>query len=159
MPEDQSPQQQPPQPDPALGRLEPFIGTWSIRGRTLDSATENVSARATFEWLPGGFFLEQTFEADFRGMEIRSLEIIGYDPSSDTFPSTVYSNLVGVPIPCRYDVRGREVTITTDLGGGARMTGRIAEDGNAFSGGWRPNPGSEGQGNEPYDFVATRISG
>lgn len=149
--------QQLPKPDPALGRLEKFVGTWSIKGRTLDSNVDNVSARTTFEWLPGRFFLKQNFEADFIGMRIQSLEIIGYDRASDTFPSLVYSNLAGIPIPYRYDVRGKDVTITTDLAGGTRMTGKISEDGNTFSGGWRPNPGKEGPGNVAYDFVGTRI--
>ena len=149
--------QQLPTPDPALERLEKFVGSWSIKGRTLDSKVDNVSARTTFEWLPGKFFLKQSFEADFMGMKIQSLEIIGYDPMNDTFPSTVYSNLVGVPIPYRYDVKGKDVTITTDLVGGAKMTGKISEGGNTFSGGWRPNPGKEGPGNVAYDFVGTRI--
>ena len=146
-----------PEPDPALKRLEVFIGTWSLKGRTLDSKVDNVFARTTFEWLPGGFFLKQTFEADFMGMKIQSLELIGSDPTSDTFPSLVYSNLVGVPIPYRYDVKGKNVTITTDLAGGARMKGKISEDGNTFSGGWRPNPGTEDPGNVAYDFVGTRV--
>jgi hypothetical protein len=149
--------QQPSGPDSALKRLDGLVGTWSIKGRTLDSEVDNVSARTTFEWLPGGFFLKQSFEADFMGMKIQSLELIGYDLTSDTFPSTVYSSLVGDPIPYRYDVRGKDVTITTDLGGGARMTGKISEDGNTFSGGWRPNPGKEGPGNVAYDFVGTRV--
>jgi len=151
-------QQQLPSPDPALKRLEPMVGTWSIRGRTLGSTEENVSGRTTFEWLPGGFFLKQTFEAEFMGMTILSLELIGYDPASDTFPSSVYSNLAGVPIPYRYDIRGKDVTITTDLGGGATMTGRISEDGTTFSGSWRPNAGAEAAGNVPYDFVGTRVT-
>lgn len=149
--------QQQPEPDPALKRLEGFVGTWSIKGHTLDSKVDNVSGRTTFEWLPGRFFLKQSFEADFMGMKIQSLELIGYDPASDTFPSLVYSNLAGIPIPYGYDVKGKSVTITTDLGGGARMTGRISEDGNTFSGGWRPNPGKEDPGNVAYDFVGTRI--
>jgi hypothetical protein len=81
--------QQSPEPDPALKRLNILVGTWNIKGHTLDSKDNNVSARTTFEWLPGGFFLKQNFEADFVGMKIQSLEIIGYDPISDTFPSTV----------------------------------------------------------------------
>lgn len=157
MPDNNTQPQQMPKPDPALKRLEKFVGTWSIKGRTLDSKVDNVSARTTFEWLPGRFFLKQNFEADFMGMKIQSLEIIGYDPTSDTFPSLVYSNLAGVPIPYRYDVKGRDIIITTDLAGGAKMTGKISEDGNTFSGGWRPNPGKEGPGNVAYDFVGTRI--
>ncbi len=146
-----------PEPDPALKRLDGFIGTWSIKGRTLDFKVDNVSALTTFEWLPGGFFLKQSFKADFMGMKIQSLELIGYDPMSDIFPSLVYSNLAGVSIPYQWDVKGKNVTITTDLAGGARMTGNISEDGNTFSGGWRPNPGTEGSGNVAYDFVGTRV--
>lgn len=134
-----------------------MVGTWSIKGHTLDSKVDNVSALATFEWLPGGFFLKQNFEADFMDMKIQSLELIYYDPESDNFPSLVYSNLAGIPIPYRYDVRGKNVTITTDLAGGAKMTGKISEDCNTFSGGWRPNPGKENPGNVAYDFVGTRI--
>lgn len=156
MPEPE-PQQQLPQPDLALKRLELFVGTWEIKGRTLDSEVDNIFAQTTFEWLPGGFFLKQTFEADFRGMLIQSLELIGYDPASDTFPSTVFSNLVGMPLPYRYDVKGKDITITTAIGGGAKMTGKVSEDGNTFSGGWRPEPGREGPGNVPYDFVGTRV--
>jgi hypothetical protein len=35
------------------------MGTWDMHGRTLDSEVENVTGRATFESLPGGFFLQQ----------------------------------------------------------------------------------------------------
>ena len=47
----------PPGPDPALKRLERFVGTWKVTGRTLDATQDNVSGRFSFEWLPGGFFL------------------------------------------------------------------------------------------------------
>lgn len=157
MPNTKTQLQQPNIPDPALKRLEKFVGTWDIRGRTINSKVDNVFAHTTFEWLPGKFFLKQIFEADFVGMKIQSLELIGYDPSSDTFPSTVYSNLAGTPIPYRYDVKGNDVTIVTDLGGGAKMTGKISEDGNKFSGGWRPEKGQEDQGNVAYDFVGSRM--
>jgi hypothetical protein len=86
-----------------------------------------------------------------------SLALIGYDLESNTFPSTVYSSTAGVPIPYRYDVRGKDVTITAELAGGAKMTCKISEDGDSFSGGWRPNPGREGHGNVACDFVATRM--
>jgi hypothetical protein len=66
-----------------------------MKGRTLDSKVDNVSAMTTFEWLSGRFFLKQSFEGDFMGMKIQSLELIGYDPTSGTFPSLVYSNLAG----------------------------------------------------------------
>lgn len=157
MTQEQTQPQQLPMPDPALRRLDPFIGSWTFRGRTVGATADDFIARTTFAWLPGGFFLRQEFTAEYRGMRIEALELIWYDPSSGTFPSTVYSNIAGFPIPYRYDIRGRDVTITTDLAGGATMNGRISEDSDTFSGGWRPNPGAEGQGNDAYDFVATRV--
>src|SRR5262249_25530851 len=72
---------QPPRPDPALKRLERFVGTWNVTGRTLDSVQDNVSGRFTFEWLPGGFFLQQRTELNFAGLEVQGLEVIGYDPA------------------------------------------------------------------------------
>ena len=71
-----------PKPDPALKRLDILVGTWSLRGRTLDSEADNVIGMTTFDWLPGGFFLRQTFEADYWGLKIQSLEIISYDPKA-----------------------------------------------------------------------------
>lgn len=50
----QESQPQPPKPDPALELLDRFVGTWDMKGRTLDSEVDNVTGRTTFEWLPGG---------------------------------------------------------------------------------------------------------
>ena len=90
---------QPPEPDPALRRLDRFVGTWEVSGRTLDVEEDNVSGRLTFEWLPGGFFLQQRVALNFMGFDIAGLEVIGYDPASGRFPSTVFASMVGVPIP------------------------------------------------------------
>jgi hypothetical protein len=38
-----------------------------MRGRTLDSREDNVTGKTTFEWLPGGFFLQQRVELDWWG--------------------------------------------------------------------------------------------
>jgi hypothetical protein len=153
---DQAAGGQPPGPDPALRKLDRFVGTWQIHGRTLGAEQDDVFGRLSFEWLPGGFFLQQRVEIDFQGLEIRGLEVIGYDPATGRFPSTVYSNLVGAPIPYEYDVQGDRVTIRTELGGGATFTGQWAEDGESMSGGWRPDPGTEGAGNVAYDISGTR---
>jgi hypothetical protein len=100
----------------------------------------------------GGFFLQQRSEFDFVGMQISALEIIGYDPERDVFPSTVYPSMVGIAIPHEYDVQGKEVTITTEFLG-AKFSGRTSDDGNTFSGGWRPMPGREGPGKGAYDIT------
>ena len=144
-----------PAPDPALERLDRFVGTWEMRGRTLDSDVDNVTGRTTFAWLPGGFFLEQRIELDFAGFKIQGLEVIGYDPASGTFPSTVFFSMVGTQLPYRWEIDGDELTITTHVLG-ATFRGKWSDDGATFSGGWRPNEGREGPGNTPYDISGTR---
>lgn len=155
MTENVSQPQQPPKPDPALKLLDRFVGTWIMKGRTVGSEVDNVTGRTTFEWLPGGFFLQQRIELDFAGYEIRGLEVIGYDPAAGTFPSTVYPSMFGTPVPYRWEINGDELTITTDILG-ATFHGKWSKDGKIFSGGWRPNPGREGPGNTPYDISGTR---
>ena len=145
----------PPKPDPRLREFERFIGTWEMKGKTLDadSGSYNVTATATFAYLPGGFFVSQRFKADFDGMPIESLEIIGYDPETNTFPSTVYANMASKPLAYEWQLDGDDVTIKTDELG-ATFHGRWSGD--ELSGGWRPNPGREGPGNVPYDVSGHR---
>jgi hypothetical protein len=38
-----------------------------------------VIGRTTFEWLPGGYFLQQRVQINFDGFEVEGLEVIGYD--------------------------------------------------------------------------------
>ena len=143
-------------PDPALKRLEKLVGTWSIKGRTLDSQDDNISGQVTIEWLPGGFFLQQRGEMEFMGSKIHSLEIVGYDPSTKAFFSNVYSNMAGVPAPYEWDVQGNVVTHWTEE---SKYTGILSEDGNILSGGWRPEEGKEGPENVAYDATMTRVDG
>jgi hypothetical protein len=156
-PQQESDPQQLPEPDPALKRSDRFIGTWDMNGRTLDSEVDNITGRTTFEWLPGGYFLQQRIELNFVGYEVQSLELIGYNPETGTFPSTAYSNAAGVPLPYRWDIQGDELTITTEVLG-ATFHGRWSEDDSTFSGGWRPDPGREGPGNVTYDIWGSRAS-
>ncbi len=148
-------EQGPPKPHPALKRLDRLVGTWDMTGRTLNSDTDNVKGRTTFEWLPGGFFLQQRFHADFAGYDIQSLEVIWYDPETDTFPSTVYASMAGTPLPYRYEVNGDNLKITAETLN-ATFHGNWKEDG-TFSGGWRPDPGHENDpGNVAYDIWGSR---
>jgi hypothetical protein len=148
-----------PEPDPALKRLDRFVGTGAMTGRTLGSDADNVSGRTTFEWLPGGFFLQQRITLNFAGLQIDSLELIGYDPESQTFPSTVFSNLAPTPLPYRWEVGEDTLKITVSYGPlDATFTGRWSEDGQSFGGGWRPNPGADATVNPPYDIRGSRAA-
>ena len=148
-----------PTPDPALKRLERYVGTWDMKGRTVGSDVDNISGRATFEWLPGGFFLQQrtSLNFDFLGLQIESLELIGYDPESETFPSTVYSNLAPTPLPYRWEVGEDTLKISVSYAPlDATFTGKWSKDGKSFGGGWRPNPGADENVNFPYDIGGQR---
>jgi hypothetical protein len=95
---------------------------------------------------------------DFMGMPIESLELIGYDPESGTFPSTVFANLSPAPLPYTWRVDGDDVTISVSYGPlDATFTGRFSADGTTFAGGWRPNPGADPNVNVAYDIAGHRV--
>lgn len=142
-----------PVPNPALKRLDVLVGTWNIKGRVSGEDGE-VSGQATFEWLPGKFFLEQRFRMNFLGQWIEGLEIIGYEPSTKAFTSSVYSNMGAAP-PYQWDVRNNVVTQSTD---GAHYKGTLSSDGNTLTGRWEPEKGKESSSNVAYDATMTRVS-
>jgi Protein of unknown function (DUF1579) len=146
-----------PQPDPALERLGRFVGTWSMEGSLVGSDETTIKGETTFRWLPGGFFLEQRARLDFGGLQIDALELIGYDPETGAFPSTVYSNFSPDPLPYRWEIDGDSLTIGVSHGPlDATFTGRWSEDG-TFAGGWRPNSGADETVNVPYDISGHRL--
>jgi hypothetical protein len=146
-----------PQPDSALRRLDRLVGRWSMEGHLVGSDEKSIQGETTFRWLPGGFFLEQHMQLAFMGLQIDSLELIRYAPETETFPSTVFSNLAPAPLPYEWDIQGDAVTITVSFGPlDATFTGSWREDG-SFSGGWRPNPGADETVNVPYDIGGHRL--
>jgi hypothetical protein len=155
---DNEAQGQMPTPDPALRRLDRFVGSWSMEGHLVGSSENNIKGQATYRWLPGGFFLEQRIQLDFMGLRIDSQELIGYDPETGTFPSTVFSNMSPTPLPYRWRVDDDTVKISVSYGPlDATFTGAFSEDGQRFSGGWRPNPGADETVNVPYDIAGQRV--
>lgn len=151
-------QQAPPfSPDPALKALDRFVGTWTMEGNLVGSEEKAIKGQTTFRWLPGGHFLEQRVTIDFAGFaEIDSLEIIGYDAETGTYPSTVYSNMSPQPLPYTWRVDGDTLTISVSYGPmDATFTGTWS--GEAFSGGWRPNPGADEMVNVAYDIGGGRL--
>jgi Protein of unknown function (DUF1579) len=148
-----------PTPDPALRRLDRYVGTWTMEGHLVGSDEIVVGGETSFRWLEGGFFLLQEGTLDFMGMKISNHELIGYDPETGTFPSTVYSNLSPTALPYRWEVEGDSVKISVSYGPlDATFTGAWSEDGETFSGGWRPNSGADETVNVPYDIGGRRAS-
>jgi hypothetical protein len=91
------------------------------------------------------------------GMTIHSLELIGYEPATDTFPSTVFTNVSPSPLPYRWEVEDRKVKISVSYGPmNSTFTGEFTKDGRSFGGGWRPNPGADETVNVAYDISGSR---
>jgi hypothetical protein len=142
-----------PSPNPALERLDPLVGTWTLTGRTLDSDTDNIRGWFTIDWMPGRFVMFQRGDWDFVGERFESLEILHYDPDSDSFPAAVYTSNMASPLSYRWDVHENRVT---HFGVGATYTGDISEDGNTITGGWRPDAGVDSTPGNAYDATMTR---
>ena len=83
---DSDTQPQMPAPDPALKRLDRFVGTWSMEGHLVGSSENNIKGQASYRWLPGGFFLEQRVQLDFMGMQIDSLGADWLRPQNQDLP-------------------------------------------------------------------------
>lgn len=148
-----------PQPDPALKRLDLLVGSWTMKGHLVGSDEENIIGKTTYQWLDGGFFLQQDAEIDFAGMlKITNRELIGHNPETGAFSSLVYSNMSPAPLSYQWDLQGDTLTISVSDGPlDATFEGKFSEDGNSFSGGWRPNPGADETINVPYDIGGTRL--
>jgi hypothetical protein len=87
----------PPKSSPTEGhkRLAIFVGKWNLAGTQyatrLGPAAE-ISGTERFEWLPGGFFLIHHFEAQVGGAPAACIEITGYNPATETYPTHTYYN-------------------------------------------------------------------
>jgi hypothetical protein len=149
---DQVPQQ-PPTPEPALKRLDVLVGKWNVKGHT-SNPNDVITGQATFEWLPGGFFLIQRFEFNFIGQEIKGLEVIGYDKSSKAFSASVYSNMGEFAVPYKWDVQDDIVTHWTE---GSHFKGKLSDNGNTLTGAWEPEKGKESPENVAYEATMTRV--
>jgi hypothetical protein len=149
-------------PNPALQRLSRLAGKWKMTGSPVGSKESNIKGITTFKWLHRkegkSFYLVQDMKMDYAGMLIKSHEIIGYNPKTKAFSSTVYSNMAEDPWPYEWDVKGNDITISIKYGKmDARFRGKFSSDGNTFSGGWRPNRNADKEINAPYDITAKRV--
>jgi hypothetical protein len=137
-----------------MKHLSKMIGTWQMKGRSFGSDHDNVTGRVTIEWFPGGFFMMQRGEMGAGDFQVKSLEVVGYDPVTKVFPSYVYSNLFEFHSKYFWDVRGDIVEHWTK---GAKYTGKFSPNGTTLSGGWRPTGSAKKTPGNTYDVVMTRV--
>jgi hypothetical protein len=75
-----------------MGALE---GRWRTEGKTVvmkDSPSIAIAGTDTYEWLPGGFFMIHHVDVRMGQDEARTLEVIGYDVATNTYPTTFFDN-------------------------------------------------------------------
>ena len=138
-----------PGPNPALASLDAMVGTWNLIGRESGPDGE-IHGQVTFEWMEGGFYLVQRVDVDHIGQEIKGVEYIGYDESSNTLKSYFFSNhgpgpFGGVALEYAWEVGDDNLTIWGGfVGSPANFKGKFSDDRNTITGRWEwPGGGYE----------------
>ncbi len=84
-----------PKPGPEQKPLESFVGKWSFEGQAEASPygpAGKIASVETYEWLPGGFFLLHHYDFRQAGVEIKGMEVLGYDRRSKAYTTRAYDN-------------------------------------------------------------------
>lgn len=140
---------QPPQPNPALKRLDVLVGTWDLQGREAGTGGE-VHGQVAREWMAGGFYLVQRVDIDYTGRQVAGTEYIGYDEANKALKSCFFSTggpgpSGGVALEYVWEVGDDTRTIRGGfVGSPANFRGRFSDDRNAIAGRWEwPGGGYE----------------
>jgi len=127
-----------PTPGPAYRHLDVFVGTWHTTGNMKTGVETNdilITGTDTYEWLPGGFFLLHKVNVLMGTERKESLEIIGFDASTNTYPMHFFDNQGESGMMHASEHHG----IWTFASDNLRFTGAFSEDSNTISGIWEQN--------------------
>lgn len=138
------------QPYAGLRQLDALVGAWQVTG-------PDISGHVRFEWLPGGFFLQQQVDFVHGGHAISGVELIGYErafgatePGPDLVSRWFGSN--GDTFTYVYENDATTLTIWGGAKGSpAYYQGQWSADGNVNTGAWH-YPGGGG-----YASTMTRV--
>lgn len=137
--------------EPALERLGPLVGEWTLEAKPPDGPPWPGEARATIEWHDSGAHLVQRTTTDVPGAP-DSVSIIGCDAANGTY-FQLYSDERGVCRVYEMSVEGGEWRLWREGEPfSQRFTATISDDGETISGRWEKAP--DGSGWEP-DFDLT----
>ena len=84
-----------PKPGPELKRLDAFVGKWNTEGQAQASPygpAGKLTAVDTFEWFTGGFFMSHHWDARQGAVQIKGMEMIGYDSRAKVYTSRFFDN-------------------------------------------------------------------
>ena len=127
--------QQTSRPDAALKRLNPFVGKWNTEGEIKKSPfgpAGKLIGTDTYEWLAGGFFLIHRVDVRMGNQKNESIEIIGYDARSNSYPMHSFDSQ-GNSVVMQAGETGNTWTFT---GESMRFKGTFSEDRKSISGTW-----------------------
>lgn len=147
--------QQSPGPDPALKLLNVFVGKWKTEGQiraTPSNPAARINGTDIYQWLPGEFFLIHRVDVRMGDEEVKSVEIIGYDNSNQTYPMHSFDN------KGNYDLLQASVHNDTWIitGKSIRFTGVFRDNGNTVTGTWEML--TDGSNWSPWmDLKLTRV--
>ncbi len=88
----------PSSPGPEHKKLGVFLGRWHTTGELAASSSspaEKIDAIDTYEWYPGGYFLVHHARGRIGDNEIRSMEIMGYDPGRKCYFAPFFDSTGG----------------------------------------------------------------
>lgn len=99
----------------AAARLAPFLGHWRVEGEVFGSAYGPAcrwSSEESCEWLPGGRFLVNRWDASVGERRLQGMAVFGYDPNRGYF-ARFYDSLGNAP-EYRVSILGAAWTLTGD---------------------------------------------
>jgi hypothetical protein len=146
--------------EPAIKRLDVFIGEWRLGLGHAVPPPEDGSARSVFEWgLDGQFLVQRTEIPDPDAPN--GLCIVTYDPGTDGYTQHYFDSRGVVRL---YAMTFRDGVWTllrdspdfTPLDFSQRFTGRFSADGNTILGTWEIGDGSNWK--KDFDLTYARVS-
>jgi len=111
-------------------KLEVFIGNWKTEGQT--TTGEKISGTDSYEWFPGGHFVQHHVNVHMGSQQMIGLEMIGYDATTGKYPMHFYDNQGNNTISQGTEQNGA----WTFTGEKERGTFTFNKDNTIFSGTW-----------------------
>jgi hypothetical protein len=148
--------------EPALKRLNPWIGMWNLELAVPSGPPATLRGSwSTFEWMDGGMFMIWCWgptRVDFPGGLFPSgHSIIGYDDSEERY-FMHYFDSRGVYRVFDLTVADRVWEISRSSPSfSQRFKGRLGDDGNTFTGAWERS-GDGTRWDHDFDMIFTRAT-
>jgi hypothetical protein len=124
-----------PEPGPAYRLLDKFSGRWITSGnmKPVDGGPElKIEGTDTYNWLPGGFFMQHLVDVMIGDEPKQVTEIIGFDPSQNTYFMHFYDHQGDSGSMTASEHHGIWIFASESM----RFTGAFNDDESVISGIW-----------------------